>query len=198
MVTSAGEAVLQASMLLGESLRAARKSKGLTLVELGRLTNLSHGFLSQLERGKVRPSMHSLSRISQALESSQLEILAGYARARSVPFNREGPYFVPENDSIAGDYEGCDGRMLVDSRAQFQPVAIAGANAEFGSFLQHREDEFITVTAGEVLVDLDHEGVFELARGDSLYYFGGTNHRWRSRHGAPYTMLLVKQRPPTP
>jgi transcriptional regulator with XRE-family HTH domain len=195
-VTPENEAVEQASRLLGDSLRAARKAKGLTLVELGRLSNLTHGFLSQLERGRVRPGMASMARLSRALDSSQLEILAGYARARSVPFNRDGPFFVATDNSITGEYEGCGGRMLVDSRAQFQPVRASGSSPEFGSYFQHPEDEFCSIVAGDVVVDLDTEGTFELAAGDSLYFFGGTNHRWRSADGAPFEMIVVKQRFP--
>ena len=54
-----------------------RKEGGLTLVELARLTDLSHPFLSQIERGLARPSMNSLHRISEALGTNASRLLAG-------------------------------------------------------------------------------------------------------------------------
>jgi hypothetical protein len=42
-------------------------------------------------------------------------------------------------------------------------------------------------------VDLDADGVHELSVGDSLFYLGGTPHRWSSTDGLPYRLFVVKQ-----
>ena len=65
--------------LLGRYIRGVRRSRALTLVQLAALAELSHPFLSQLERGRARPSMTSLEKIARALGSSQLELIAGAA-----------------------------------------------------------------------------------------------------------------------
>ena len=56
---------------LGSHIRMLRKTRGLTLVQLAERTQLSHPFLSQLERGLEQPSLGSLRRIAIALETSK-------------------------------------------------------------------------------------------------------------------------------
>ena len=53
--------------LQGKRIRSLRKLKGLTLVQLAQRTGLSHGYLSQIERGISQPSIGSLVEIAQAL-----------------------------------------------------------------------------------------------------------------------------------
>ncbi|MEF2975769.1 helix-turn-helix domain-containing protein [Subtercola sp. YIM 133946] len=236
------------TLQLGAAIRAARLSKSLTLVELARLSNLSHPFLSQLERGHARPSMASLERIARALETSQLELLAGAAEqpvagswanddalvledgvaaaaasasaaaataagasadarpggatpttmapgaATPTTMATGAATLVRRSEGIRGPYAEGEGRVLVDGRARFQPMEFCGANLEFGDFYRHAEDEFITVVEGEIVVDLEAAGLNALTRGDSLYFVGGTPHRWRSAFGEPYRLLIVKQR----
>jgi transcriptional regulator with XRE-family HTH domain len=50
--------------LLGERIRDLRVSRSLGLVELGKLTGLSASFLSQLENGRVIPTLRNLARIA--------------------------------------------------------------------------------------------------------------------------------------
>src|SRR5688572_29170358 len=61
---------------LGSTIRRLRKEQGLTLVQLAKLAQLSHPFLSQLERGLTHPSMRSLHRIALALGTTQQTLLA--------------------------------------------------------------------------------------------------------------------------
>ncbi|HEY9138061.1 MAG TPA: helix-turn-helix transcriptional regulator, partial [Terriglobus sp.] len=49
---------------LGERIKQLRVKKGMGLVELGRHTGLSASFLSQLETGRVVPTLRNLARIS--------------------------------------------------------------------------------------------------------------------------------------
>lgn len=52
---------------LGEEIHDLRKAKRLTLGQLAKATNLSTGFISQIERGQNRPSVTALFKISRAL-----------------------------------------------------------------------------------------------------------------------------------
>jgi len=49
---------------IGERIRRLRLKKSMGLVELGRHTGLSASFLSQLETGRVVPTLRNLARIS--------------------------------------------------------------------------------------------------------------------------------------
>ena len=61
---------------LGESIRKHRKEKKLTLVKLGEMTNLTHGYLSNLENNiRTNPSPEVLKKISAALEINLLDLM---------------------------------------------------------------------------------------------------------------------------
>jgi transcriptional regulator with XRE-family HTH domain len=54
-------------MTVGEKLREIRKSKGLTLQQVGDAAGLSKAFVSQIESGTANPSLASLKRVGSAL-----------------------------------------------------------------------------------------------------------------------------------
>src|SRR5258707_13925765 len=62
----AGEAAeaFSAEKRIGERIKHLRLKKSMGLVELGRHTGLSASFLSQLETGRVVPTLRNLARIS--------------------------------------------------------------------------------------------------------------------------------------
>ena len=53
---------------VGERLRAARRSRGLTISEVAERAGVTAGFISQLERDLTSASLSSLYRICTALE----------------------------------------------------------------------------------------------------------------------------------
>src|SRR5260370_39874359 len=52
---------------IGERIKHLRLKKSMGLVELGRYTGLSASFLSQLETGRVVPTLRNLARIAMVL-----------------------------------------------------------------------------------------------------------------------------------
>jgi transcriptional regulator with XRE-family HTH domain len=53
---------------VGNRLRALRKERGMTIPQLAAATNLTNGFISQLERDLTSASLSSLARIAAALD----------------------------------------------------------------------------------------------------------------------------------
>lgn len=70
-------------MKIGERIRRQRKKLGLSLRELGARTDLTAGFLSQLENDQISPSLNSLQSIATALQVPMFYFLDG-ARPSSV------------------------------------------------------------------------------------------------------------------
>nr|WP_300094151.1 helix-turn-helix domain-containing protein [Sedimentibacter sp.] len=54
--------------MIGEKIRNIRKSKNLTIVELSEKIDVTSGYISQIERDLISPSLAVLKRLSQALE----------------------------------------------------------------------------------------------------------------------------------
>lgn len=173
---------------LGARVRALRLARGFTLVQLAGLAELSHPFLSQLERGLARPSMVSLEKIARALGSSQLELIAAAEDESSDAVVRAA-------EGTRGHYGDGEARLLVHGTRSFVPMEFTGSNAEWGHTFEHAEDEFLHVLAGVIEVDLGESGTSVLRPGDSLYYGGGTPHRWRAIESGGYRLFVVKEKP---
>lgn len=60
-------------MDIGAKIRKLRKTSGLTLEELASRSELTKGFLSQLERNLTSPSISTLENILEALGTSLAE-----------------------------------------------------------------------------------------------------------------------------
>ena len=59
-------------LTLGQRIKAARVYNGITLVELAEKTGATHGYLSNLENNKRKPSIETLKIIAEVLEDSSL------------------------------------------------------------------------------------------------------------------------------
>ena len=172
---------------LGTLIRALRKDQGLTLVQLARAAELSHPFLSQLERGLARPSMSSLHRIAQALGTTQPELMS-----RTMPTSAGRVGLVPAGEGIPVDNPGGSARSLVAGARALYPILFEGALETFGPFYSHEGDEFIHVLAGTIEVEIAGEGLHVVRTGDTLYYPGSADHRWRRVGHEPIRALFVQ------
>ncbi|MGP4110327.1 helix-turn-helix domain-containing protein [Streptomyces sp. 4N509B] len=191
---------------LGAAIRRLRKDKGMTLVQLAQRADLSHPFLSQLERGLTHPSMRSLHRIALALDTTQQRLLA-----TSVPLPADtgrGPGCPGVRVVRAGDGEAVPNgvgtaRVLGTAHLRVHPVEFRGLRTAYGDYYDHPGDEFLYILKGEVEVEIVTEGGgperHELAPGDSISYLGGTPHRWRALANGPsddVRLLAVQPTPP--
>jgi quercetin dioxygenase-like cupin family protein len=164
-------------------------------VELAAIAQLSHPFLSQLERGRARPSMVSLEKIARALGSSQLEIIAAAEEDQDESPLQPDTVLVRANEGTRGPYGDGEGRLLVHGRRSFHPMEFVGANQEPGDFYEHEGAEFLHVVSGIVAVDLEGRETSVLGPGDSLYFEGGIRHRWRALEAGGYRLFVVKEKP---
>ncbi|WP_029150227.1 helix-turn-helix domain-containing protein [Microbacterium indicum] len=175
---------------LGASIRALRRARSLTLAQVAGLTDLSHAFLSQVERGIHQPSLGSLRRIAVALETSPVELVAAAeapdpARAR-VEVVRAGEGAVPGGFSVGA------ARMLAHTAA-FRPIETEVTRPAPGDAYVHAEAEFLYVVAGSLMVELDG-CEYELRTADAAHVAGSVPHRWWAPAG-PARLVVVKEGP---
>lgn len=160
---------------LGRLIHDLRRAKGFTLTTLAKMTGLSPSFISQLERGLTRASLHSLAQLADALGSSAAAMLSGAAQTEP-----ESVSFMAASDAPILANRAGTGQALVLGKRSLQPLLLVGGSREFGErHVVHGGDEFIYVLAGRVQFELVGEGIFDLGKGDSLYYGPGIKHRWR-------------------
>ncbi|WP_143033813.1 helix-turn-helix domain-containing protein [Nocardioides sp. YR527] len=174
---------------LGTRVRELRKAHGMTLVQLAEATDLSHPFLSQIERGMARPSMSSLFRIAETLGTTQQALLADSVETASA-----GPAAVVRR-SDPGTAEASNGAvqaLVAGADHAFIPMEFTGDETTWDRYWQHEEDEFVYVVGGTLRIDLDgEEQTMETA--DSVYIPGGVRHRWASADGELFGLLVVKE-----
>jgi len=182
------------SELIGARIRQLRRARGLTLVQLAAMADLSHPFISQLERGRARPSLLSMQKIAIALGSSQVELMEAAADGDDDPV-QPNTVLVRANEGTRGAYGQGQARLLVHGKRPFHPMEFTANNLDSGEYYVHDEDEFVHVIRGTVLVDLEGQGISRLTEGDSLFYVGGTPHRWGAVDADGYRLFVVKEKP---
>jgi transcriptional regulator with XRE-family HTH domain len=176
---------------MGSTIRGLRRRHGLTLVQLAERAELSHSFLSQVERGLAQPSMRSLHRIAQVLGTSQDKLIAGAVTDDETP-----PIAVLRaGEGVKIPLGGAatptgSARQLLTEPGSFYPTEFVGVGRDFGEFFQHEGNEFVYIAEGNIEVELG-DATYLLTPGDSFRYPGRVPHRWRATDGANTRVLMV-------
>jgi transcriptional regulator with XRE-family HTH domain len=165
---------------VGAAVRKRRRALGLTLAAVAARSGLSVPFLSQIENERAHPSMRSLQRVSDALDTSAERLLAASDAARTVDVVRAG-----DDARTSGPADGV--RALVRGQHQLHALEFSGEK-ETGREFEHRNDELLYVADGAVEVEAEGRA-YRLGPGDALFLSGGVRHRWRAT--TPDTRILV-------
>ena len=177
---------------IGDRIKFLRQRKQMGLVELGRHTGLSASFLSQLETGRVVPTLRNLARIAMVFskdlsyffepERPELfRIIRAEERQRLPQTGVDDPgYFfeslghVPMDGGIA-PYVA----EFLPSTDRRQPRAHAHAGAEF-----------LYVLNG--CLRLTHDGqVDDLENGDAVFFHASTTHSYERIGEDDCTALII-------
>ncbi|MFQ5614195.1 MAG: helix-turn-helix domain-containing protein [Anaerolineae bacterium] len=205
---------------IGEKLRTARRSQGLSLRELAARAEVSASLLSQIENGKANPSVRSLHSIADALslpidyffpdrssEEATGPWTASDLRAAQVAALREdaAPGFDEQEQSLPGPALRADARSTIELRggvtwARLTPGQEAGieflqvvydVGADSGVKMSHHIGrEFGLVLEGELTVELGFER-YVLCPGDSIIFDSTTPHRLVNAGQAPVRAIWV-------
>ncbi len=165
-----------------------RHEQGLTLKELGRRAELSHPFLSQLERGLARPSVGSMERIARGLGVPVGVLWSGAARRSHASLVRRdaGDRERHFDDAAPGHVRTLAGRG--------EPLAVCEWTGGSRRWPEETEvmpgEVLLYVARGGVEIDLDGD-VHALEEGDALLFDGGVPHRLRRTGGVATRALRV-------
>jgi transcriptional regulator with XRE-family HTH domain len=184
---------------IGERIRRLRLKKSMGLVELGRHTGLSASFLSQLETGRVVPTLRNLARIAMVFskdlsyffEPEPMAIFRVHRKAERVRLPQTGveppTYFFESLAYMVPD------RNMDPYFAEFVPL---GAEEETRPHL-HAGFEFLYILAGELQL-MHGEQKVTLGPGDAVYFDAGTPHAYRcSGEAACSALIVTMSQPPT-
>lgn len=152
---------------IGQRIRDRRQELGLSIRELGRRTDLTASFLSQVELGQANTSISSLRKIADALEVSMLFFFAESTHPDPVVRAGERPHIKFKDLPVT--YE-----LLTPDRSRKLELFIGHLAPNSGNIarkLSAQTEECIFVISGELTVGLI-SGVYMLNPGDSIYFYG--------------------------
>ncbi len=179
------------AIALGRSLRARRRSQGLTLQQLADQCGLSQPFLSQLENGKAMPSLLALHQVAAALGTTSQALLD--VRPRTDVSLVRGKdtrcYELSSGATVCFLIEGPDHQM--------EPNLItAQPGAESGCELEHAGEEMVYIIEGSVEIAIRDHSSTVLNPGDTLTYPASLPHEWRVV-GDDRARFLIVSSPPS-
>jgi transcriptional regulator with XRE-family HTH domain len=184
---------------IGERIKRLRLKKSMGLVELGRHTGLSASFLSQLETGRVVPTLRNLARIAMVFSKDLSYFFDSEPQAMFRVHRRKERVRMPQTgvDDPTYFFESL-GYMVPDRHmdpyfAQFIPLE---KNHEPRAHM-HPGFEFLYVLDGEL--DLKHgENQCTLEPGDAVYFDASTPHSYVCAGKKPADALIVTMHQPPP
>lgn len=182
---------------IGERIRRLRLKKSMGLVELGKHTGLSASFLSQLETGRVVPTLRNLARIAMVFSkdlsyffetepTAMFRIHRQKDRVRLPQTGVEPPtYFFESLGYMVPD------RHMDPYFAEFVPMARTPEPKAH----MHPGYEFLYVLEGEL--ELRHgDQETTLSPGDAVYFDSGTPHSYQCAGKAPARVIIVTMHQP--
>jgi len=173
----------------GQRFRRLRQKRKLSLVQVARATGVSVGFLSALERGQMRASVATLTRIARYYRTNLLSFFDDSKKnSRLVP---------PAERRVLETTKGVRMELLAWGNKAMEPHLFRiKPGSGSGEPYTHEGEEFLHVIRGRFEIWIGNEEHYKLKPGDSLYFESSTPHRWRNP-GSSESWLLWINTPPT-
>jgi transcriptional regulator with XRE-family HTH domain len=185
---------------IGRSVRALRGQAKISLRELSRRAGVTPSLLSQIENGRVNPSVGTLFRLAETLDIPVARFfapageLASDTKAVVAPTRRTDRMLVRAVDrptlplgggivwtSLTGGEQPGVRFVEVD-----YPPGAQSANV----MLRHGGRDFLVVIEGEIVVQLEFT-MHVLAEGDTMWFEASVPHQIRNESDAPTRIISV-------
>ncbi len=167
-VSGAGQSSVEVA--IGREVRTFRKKLDMTVVELSRLTGLSAGMLSKIERGITSPSLATLQALSTALQVPITAFFRNFEQQKDATFVRAGEGLkIERRGTRAGHQYELLGHTVGKSTAIEPYLITLTRESEVFPMFHHAGMEFIYMLEGRVGYR-HHNRVYPLTPGDSLFF----------------------------
>jgi transcriptional regulator with XRE-family HTH domain len=177
---------------IGERIKRLRLKKSMGLVELGKHTGLSASFLSQLETGRVVPTLRNLSRIAMVFSKDLSYFFETEPNALFRVHRRKERVRLPQTGVTTPTYYFESLGYMVPDRhmdpyfAEFMPLT---KEMEPKAHM-HPGFEFLYVLDGELEIRHGDQGC-NLEAGDALYFDASTAHSYQCAGKKPANAIIV-------
>ncbi len=158
-------------MLIGERIRNLRQKMGLTQEELAERSELTKGFISQLENDNASPSVDTMESLARAL-GTNLSDFFKEEEAKQVVY--------PSEEAFSALYEKLGSKIswiIPDAQKNImEPILLdLDEGGRSKTYTPFEGEAFGYVLEGQVVLSFGQE-TFKLDRGDSFYFEGDRSH----------------------
>ncbi|MGY3748615.1 helix-turn-helix domain-containing protein [Vagococcus acidifermentans] len=174
-------------MDIGKQLKNLRIQKDLTQEELGERTDLTKGYISQLERNLSSPSMETFFSILEVLGVTPKEFFDEKKQRQRVVYTAEDyTIYTDEEKGYLIDW------LIPDSNEnEMEPIILTlEENGSYKEFEPSLSETFAFVLEGEVCVELGLTRYFA-KKGESIYYQATKAHQIKNNFNGRSRLLLV-------
>jgi transcriptional regulator with XRE-family HTH domain len=177
---------------IGSRIKSLRQSNHLTLRQLAEKVGCTDAYLSQIENGRVSPSIASLKRIAEALQSKITDFF--------VESGDDDPVVLRTDQRVTLSLDRWNARIqslvINPKNKRMHPffTTIEPGGGSHGLY-SHVGEEFGIVLKGELEIDLD--GTIHVVKpNESFYYNSSQPHSW-TNPGKEETVVVWVISPPT-
>ena len=175
---------------MGERIRKRRESLGILINDLAKTIGVTPSLISQIERAKAFPSILTLKKIADALQTTVGELIGENETFMENPLLKEGDRkFAKRNKN------GADVYLLSnhDPMQQMDPFIIdfkrKGNSTNIMTPANPRQ-EFCFVLKGSFEVKLNNN-TYQLNQGDSFYFYSNVNHLFTNTSNENSQLLWI-------
>jgi len=182
---------------LGDKIKTLRKKMGMTQKELAGQVGLTPSFISQLEKNLISPSLDSLLKLSEKLNTQPIYFLAD---AESGPLQKMVIKPGERQDIQLPALKGKDIKLqllvsdVLNRRMEPHLLTMKEGSAIGRHFYGHKGDEFAYVIEGELEVEIQDEKQV-VRQGDSLYIESAFPSKWANIGKGDAVILWVLSPP---
>lgn len=176
---------------LGDRLRNLRLENELTQEELANRSELSKGFIFQLENNLASPSISTLEDILEVLGSSLSEFFAKDETQEKVVYQND-EFFEKEDEELMHKIEWLVPNSL---KYEMEPILITikpGGKSDYDE--PHPGEEFGYVLEGEIVLKIGNKH-YKVKKGESFYYPASKSHQIENNSNKVALVLWVSTPP---
>lgn len=153
-------------MEIGESIKNLRQKMGLTQEELAERSDVTKGFISQLERDLTSPSLDTFSNVLEALGTNFSEFFK---------LEKEEKIVFTKDDYFEGTYDklGLKMEWIVPNaqKNSMEPVLFTlEENGETKEYTPYEGEEFGYIIEGEIKLIVGNKD-YSIKKGETFYLF---------------------------
>ena len=179
---------------LGENVRTARESRGLSLAQLSSRSGIPSATLSRIENNKMSPTFAVLARVMDGLEIDWGDLLGSSQLAageKLVSFAKPGAgRSTKVRQSTARVLHSHDSARSLPLLLHIDPAGLD----EVGGLVGHRGEEFCYVLSGTLILHMEGRAPRSLKAGASALFDSSIPHAYLAEGAAGADILIVVAR----